>query len=78
MQHGCALAFAKLRHQHMASVGKFDRVMVAIGHFGFDTAYCNRLHEFCAQRNIVHMTIKSDTPIDSFVMDYLRRRGLLK
>ncbi len=42
------------------------------------TAYCNRLHEFCSQRNIVHMTIKSDTSIDSFVMDYLRRRGLLK
>ena len=36
LQHGRALAFAKLRHQHMASVRKFDRVMVAIGHFGFD------------------------------------------
>jgi uncharacterized protein (DUF58 family) len=41
-------------------------------------AYCNHLHEFCAQRDIVHMTIKSDTPVDSFVMDYLRRRGLLR
>jgi len=42
------------------------------------TAYCNRLHDFCAQRNIVHMTVRSDTPIDTLVMDYLRRRGLLK
>lgn len=41
-------------------------------------AYCNRLHEFCAQRDIVHMTVKSDTKVDSFVLDYLRRRGLLK
>lgn len=41
-------------------------------------AYCNRLHEFCAQRDIVHMTVKSDTPIDVLVMDYLRRRGLLR
>lgn len=42
------------------------------------TAYSNRLHEFCAQRDMVHMTVKSDTPVDLFVMDYLRRRGLLK
>lgn len=42
------------------------------------TAYSNRLHEFCAQRDIVHMMVKSDMPVDQFVMDYLRRRGLLK
>ena len=42
------------------------------------TAYCNRLHEFCVRRNINHMTVKSNTPIDSFVLDYLRRRGLLQ
>lgn len=41
-------------------------------------AFCNRLHEFCAQRDIIHMTVKSDTPVDSLVMDYLRRRGLLR
>jgi uncharacterized protein (DUF58 family) len=42
------------------------------------TAYCNRLHEFCANRDIIHMTVKSDMAIDLFVLDYLRRRGLLK
>jgi uncharacterized protein (DUF58 family) len=42
------------------------------------TAYCDRLHEFCVRRDIVHMTVKSDTPVDSFVLDYLRKRGLLK
>src|SRR5918996_2339223 len=36
LQHGRALAFAKLRHQHMASVGKFDRVMVTVGYMGVD------------------------------------------
>ncbi len=41
-------------------------------------AYCNRLHDFCAQRDIVHMTVKSDTPIDVLVLDYLRKRGLLR
>lgn len=41
-------------------------------------AYCNRLHEFCAQRDLMHMTVKSDTPVDVLVMDYLRRRGLLR
>lgn len=42
------------------------------------TAYCNQLHDFCTQRDIVHMTIKSDTPVDQLVMDYLRRRGLVR
>jgi hypothetical protein len=42
------------------------------------TAYVNRLHEFCAGRDIVHMMVRSDTPVDTLVLDYLRRRGLLK
>lgn len=41
------------------------------------SAYVNRLHEFCAGRDIVHMMVKSDTPVDTLVLDYLRRRGLL-
>lgn len=42
------------------------------------TAYCNRLHEFCAQRDISHMTVPSDTPVDKLVMEYLRKRGLVR
>ena len=42
------------------------------------TAFCNRLHEFCAQRDVIHMTVKSDMAMDVLVMDYLRRRGLLR
>jgi uncharacterized protein (DUF58 family) len=41
-------------------------------------AYCNRLHEFCVQRDIIHMTVRSDTPLDTLVVDTLRRRGLLR
>ena len=41
-------------------------------------AYCNKLHQFCTQRDIIHVTVKSDMPVDQLVMDYLRRRGLLR
>lgn len=41
------------------------------------SAYINRLHEFCAGRDAVHMMVKSDAPVDVLVLDYLRRRGLL-
>ena len=41
-------------------------------------AFCNRLHEFCVQRDIIHMTVKSDVAMDVLVLDYLRRRGLLR
>jgi uncharacterized protein (DUF58 family) len=42
------------------------------------TAYCNRLRDFCAARGIVQMTIPSDQPVDALVLDYLRRRGLVR
>ncbi len=41
------------------------------------TAYCNRLKEFCARREITCLTVPSDTAVDVLVLDYLRRRGLL-
>jgi hypothetical protein len=41
-------------------------------------AYCNRLHEFCVQRDIQHITVKSDTAVDRFVLEYLRSRGMLR
>ena len=40
-------------------------------------AYCNRMKEFCARREIGFTTIRSDTAVDVLVLDYLRRRGLL-
>lgn len=41
-------------------------------------AYVQRLHDFCAARDIMHMLVKSDTPIDTLVLEYLRKRGLLR
>lgn len=40
-------------------------------------AYCARLREFCARREITLQTVPSSTPVDVLVLDYLRRRGML-
>lgn len=42
------------------------------------TAYCNRLRDFCARREIIHLLVPSSTAVDVVVLDYLRRRGLVK
>lgn len=41
-------------------------------------AYCGGLREFCARREITCLTVRSDTPIETLLLDYLRRRGLLR
>lgn len=41
-------------------------------------AYCDRLRTFCARREITGLTVRSDTPVDTLIVDYLRRRGLLR
>jgi uncharacterized protein (DUF58 family) len=41
-------------------------------------AYTNHLSEFCRQRNMTAMTIKSDTPVDVLLLDYLRTRGVVR
>lgn len=41
-------------------------------------AYCDGLREFCARREITALTVRTDTPIDTLVLDYLRRRGLVR
>lgn len=41
-------------------------------------AYCGQLNAFCARREMTHMTVRSDTPIDVLVLDYLRKRGVVK
>lgn len=41
-------------------------------------AYCQGLGAFCARREMTHMTVKSDTPVDVLVLDYLRKRGIVK
>ncbi len=41
-------------------------------------AYCGKLRDFAVRRSMMHLTIDSGMSIESLLMDYLRRRGLLK
>lgn len=42
------------------------------------SAYCDQLRDFCAKREIGLLTVKSDTPVDTLILDYLRKRGILR
>lgn len=41
-------------------------------------AYCDGLRAFCARREITALTVRTDTPHDTLLLDYLRRRGMLR
>lgn len=41
-------------------------------------AYCAELGTFCRQRDMQLITIRSDTPVDVLVLDYLRKKGVVK
>ena len=41
-------------------------------------AYCGRLRDFCVRRGIMHMTINTEMDLTVLLLDYLRKRGLLK
>jgi uncharacterized protein (DUF58 family) len=41
-------------------------------------AYCGKLRDFCIRRGMMHLTIDTNTDISTLLMEYLRRRGLLK
>lgn len=41
-------------------------------------AYCQELNSFCLRRDMSLLTVRSDTPIDVLVLDYLRKRGIVK
>ena len=41
-------------------------------------AYCGRLRDFCVRRGVMHVTIDSATDLTTLLLDYLRKRGLLK
>jgi uncharacterized protein (DUF58 family) len=40
-------------------------------------AYCDSLREFCTRRDMTMLTVKSDTPVDVLMLDYLRKRGMI-
>jgi len=41
-------------------------------------AHCGGLRDFCARREITALTVRTDTPVDTLLLDYLRRRGLVR
>lgn len=41
-------------------------------------AYCDQLRDFCLRRDMSLLTVRSDTPIETLVLDYLRKRGVVK
>jgi uncharacterized protein (DUF58 family) len=41
-------------------------------------AYCDSLKEFCTRRDMTMMTLRSDTPVDVLLLDYLRKKGMIK
>jgi len=41
-------------------------------------SFCGGLREFCTRRGMMYLFATSDTPFDKLVLNYLRRRGLLK
>ncbi|MGI9013251.1 MAG: DUF58 domain-containing protein [Phycisphaerales bacterium] len=41
-------------------------------------AYCGTLREFAVRRNIMHLTIDTSMDMDTLLLDYLRRRGMLR
>lgn len=41
-------------------------------------AYCKQLESFCLARGMQHLTVRSDTRVDTLVLEYLRRRGVVK
>jgi uncharacterized protein (DUF58 family) len=42
------------------------------------TGFCSELQEFCARRGAHYLRTGSDTAVETLVMDYLRRQGLLQ
>ncbi len=41
-------------------------------------AYCGKLRDFCIRRGITHMTLDTSLDMTTLLLDYLRKRGLLK
>jgi uncharacterized protein (DUF58 family) len=39
---------------------------------------CGSLRAFCTRRDIVHMVVETSTPVETLMLEYLRRRGLLR
>jgi uncharacterized protein (DUF58 family) len=41
-------------------------------------AYCDALREFCLRRDMTLITLRSDTPVETLVLEYLRKKGVVR
>lgn len=41
-------------------------------------AYCSQLRDFCTRRGVTYLFTSTEVPFDQLVLNYLRRRGLLR
>lgn len=39
---------------------------------------CGSLRAYCTRRDMVHMVVETSTPVETLMLEYLRRRGLLR
>ena len=39
---------------------------------------CGALRGYCTRRDITHMVVESSTPVEALMLEYLRKRGLLR
>jgi uncharacterized protein (DUF58 family) len=39
---------------------------------------CGAIRAYCTRRDIVHLVVESSTPVETLMLEYLRRRGLLR
>jgi hypothetical protein len=40
--------------------------------------WCGGLRDFCVRRGITHLTVDTSTDLSTLLLDYLRKRGLLR
>lgn len=41
-------------------------------------SFCGKLRDFCIKRSMMHMLLRTDMSMETLLMEYLRKRGLLK
>jgi hypothetical protein len=55
-----------------ASPGLIEQYRANLG------AWCANLRDFAVRRSIMHMVVDTSTEVDELLLEYMRRRGLLR
>jgi hypothetical protein len=41
-------------------------------------AYCGKVRDYCIRRSMLHIIMRTDMSMETLVLDYLRKRGMLR